>query len=222
VQKPGELDTDATGVAPVISTILMVAIVVILAAVITVFVLGLSEATESGPQVTLTTEQTESFVIATGGLNRSFPAVTITHVAGDKIDHDRIRVLVNGEKVYGINRSGDPCARAGPNDWDPEANCARTLWNGSSSVAAGQSITVTHKAGNYTFEGNGYTAPDQDVFPEVSDEVDGSLYVQNHDPFFAEGDGSPLQLTDGDTVQVIWVSESGDTSTVLTEVTVNT
>jgi FlaG/FlaF family flagellin (archaellin) len=216
------LDTDDAGVAPVISTILMVAVVVILAAVISVFALGFLEDTEPGPQATFTIEQNESFVIATGGLNRSFTAVRITHVAGDNIDHDRIQVLVNGQKAYGINQSGDPCSRAGPNGWTSGANCARTLWNDSSSVTAGDSITVVHKEGQYTFEGNGYTTPDQDVFPGVSDEVDGSLYVQNHDPFFAGGDGAPLQLTDGDKVQVVWVSESGDNSAMLAETTVST
>ncbi|MEZ3115949.1 type IV pilin [Halobaculum sp. MBLA0147] len=210
----------ARGVSPVVAVVLLVAVTVVIAGTVGAFVFVLGDTSEPPPTVSLTSEQTEAFVVATGGLNRSFTAVTITHRGGDSIRHDRLEVLVNGEPAYGVNASDDPCAAAGPNGWVTGANCARTLWNDSETVTAGDSITVVHKNSSATADGVGYTAPDQDVFPSVPDDVDGSLYVQNRDPFFAGVDGTAIQLTTGDTIKVVWTRESDDGGVVLLEYTV--
>lgn len=215
-----EPDADARAVSPVVGVVLLVAVTVVMAGTVGAFLFMLGDTSEPPPTASLTPEQTEEFVIATGGLNRSFTAVTITHRGGDSIQHDRVEVLVNGEPAYGINASDDPCAAAGPNGWVAGANCARTLWNTSKRVTVGDSITVVHKNSSATADGVGYTAPDQDVFPGVSDDVDGSLYVQNRDPFFAKVDGTAIQLTTGDTVEVVWTRESEDGGVVLLEYTV--
>jgi len=73
------LSTDEQGVSPVIAVILLVAITVILAAVISVFVLGLAEDTNSAaPQA--------GFSIMENGTD-----VIVTHTGGAKIDGDRLR-----------------------------------------------------------------------------------------------------------------------------------
>lgn len=218
-QTEGTAD-DARGVSPVIAVILLVAITVVLAGTVGAFLFGIGDTSEPPPTASLTAEQTQAYVIATGGLNRSFTAVTITHRGGDSFAHDRVRVLVNGEPAYGINATGDACERAGPEGWDTGANCARSLWNDSETVRVGDSITVVHKNTSYTAEGVGYTAPDQDYDPAIPDDVDGSLYVQNRDPFFAGVDGTPIQLTAGDTVQVVWEREGDGSGVVLVEYTV--
>lgn len=68
------------GVSPVISTILMVAIVVILAATISVFVLGFGEnISDSGPTASFDTEQ------------RGNPVV-LTHISGDTIQTANLNI----------------------------------------------------------------------------------------------------------------------------------
>lgn len=212
MQRAHPINSDTRAAAPVVGIVLMVAVAVILVATVGTALSGVVNTSDVAPQAAFSVDQTEAFVIATGGRNQSFTAVTITHESGDRIDHDRVQVRVNGQKAYGINRTGDQCAKAGM--WRATgANCARTLWNDSSSVTAGDSITIVHRQDQYTFEGNGYTI-------SSGGPPSRSLYVQNHDPVFGDGNGSRLQLTDGDTIRVIWESESGDTSTTLFETTV--
>jgi len=76
-------------VTPVISTILVVAIVVILAATVSVALLGITEyLTEPAPIVTDTTGEFEA------GPGTDTQIVRITHVAGDSIEVENIEIIV--------------------------------------------------------------------------------------------------------------------------------
>lgn len=76
-------------VSPVIGVILMVAITVILAAVISVFVLDLGEGLQgSNSQVNLGFEY-----------NSTTDQVTITHRGGSTLEADQISVVVNGQNA---------------------------------------------------------------------------------------------------------------------------
>jgi len=74
-------------VTPVISTILMVAIVVILAATISVFFLGIAEdINQPAPNVADTTGEFEA------GADQQF--VRITHIAGESVSVENIEIIV--------------------------------------------------------------------------------------------------------------------------------
>jgi len=91
-------ETDANrAVAPIISTILIVAIVVILAAVISVFVLDFGErTTESGPTVG---ESSGTFEAFQSGSDEQI--VRIRHVAGDTLDIETLEVVVDASDACG-------------------------------------------------------------------------------------------------------------------------
>lgn len=77
-------------VSPVISTILMVAIVVILAATISVFVLGLGEDIQDpAPNVA----QSSGELITQDGFDGGI--VRITHIAGDSVNVENIEITVD-------------------------------------------------------------------------------------------------------------------------------
>jgi flagellin-like protein len=76
-------------VAPVISTVLMVAIVVILAAVISTFALGFAENfSDPAPTVGQTSGEFEP------GSDSDQQIVRITHIAGDSINVENIEIIV--------------------------------------------------------------------------------------------------------------------------------
>jgi flagellin-like protein len=93
-------------VSPVISTILMVAIVVILAATITVFVLDVGEEVQDpGPNVARSSGEFVEQDGFDGGI------VRITHVAGDAVPVEELEVAVDatdacGERARIINLPG--------------------------------------------------------------------------------------------------------------------
>ena len=78
--KTRELFGEERGVSPVIGVILMVAIVVILAAVIGFFVLGLGSEQNSAPQA--------SFTFSSSGAN-----TVITHDGGDTLDGSKVSIV---------------------------------------------------------------------------------------------------------------------------------
>lgn len=76
-------------VSPVIGVILMVAITVILATMVgSVFLDFAGQISEQPPQAAFEYEFEES------------ENVTITHVSGDRIDNESVRITVNGEMVF--------------------------------------------------------------------------------------------------------------------------
>lgn len=80
---------DERAVSPIISTILLVAVTVILAATISVLVLGLGEDVENpGPNIA---ESTGEF---TAGATTEDQVVKITHVAGDSVTVQNMEILI--------------------------------------------------------------------------------------------------------------------------------
>ncbi|WP_267161509.1 type IV pilin N-terminal domain-containing protein [Halovenus salina] len=79
-----------------ISTILLVATVVIIAATISVFVLGFGEnVQEPGPVVGQSTAELEPVNGSSGGI------ITVTHVAGDQVEVENMEVIVDASDACG-------------------------------------------------------------------------------------------------------------------------
>ncbi len=97
---------DRRAVSPVIGVILMVAITVILAAVIGVFVLGIGQGQQDVPQATFEFEYLNSDTA-----DSDFPdRVEISHTGGNKLDADNIDVKIGGDLVIdsGTDLPSDP------------------------------------------------------------------------------------------------------------------
>ena len=112
-----DLFVEDDAVSSVVSTVLMVAITIILVAVIGSFVLSMGGAVgEKVPSATLSITQANA--TCTGG----GPGITITHQGGDVIATDQLSVTVNDE---------------------PAMNCAGDrVWSGSGEVSAGDSAHI--------------------------------------------------------------------------------
>jgi flagellin-like protein len=83
-------------VTPVISTILLVAVVVIIAATISVLVLGFGENVQDpGPVVGQSTGDLEPIDGSSGGI------ITVTHVAGDPVEVENMEVIVDASDACG-------------------------------------------------------------------------------------------------------------------------
>jgi flagellin-like protein len=84
------------GVSPVISVILLVAVVVILAGTLSVFVLGLGESvSDAGPTVEFRIE----YNYFGDGVEKN-DSVRITHIAGDKLDREQLEIMIDSKTVY--------------------------------------------------------------------------------------------------------------------------
>lgn len=112
------VETDA--VSSVVSTVLMVAITIILVAVIGSFVLNLGGAAVGDRQPTTSFSITQSNVSCGGN---STIGVTITHEGGDVIDQEQLSVTV---------------------DDAPATDCdGDRVWSGSGKISASDSVTIT-------------------------------------------------------------------------------
>lgn len=81
---------------PVISTIMMVAIVVILAATVSVFALGFGEDLQDpAPLVGQSTGELEPVDGGSGGI------ITVTHVAGDSVEVEHMEIIVDASDACG-------------------------------------------------------------------------------------------------------------------------
>ena len=87
-------------VAPVVSTILMVAVVVILAAVLSVFALGFTE--DTGGEAPIVGQSSGAFEAFEDGSDEQI--VTIRHVAGDTIPVEEMEVAVSATCKGGTKR----------------------------------------------------------------------------------------------------------------------
>lgn len=96
------LNQDNKGVSPVIGTILMVAITVILASTVSVFILGSIDSLSSdAPLATFQSESNDGYY-------------TITHAGGEEIDSNNLYVITQGEsKKWSEFSGGDDSARPG-------------------------------------------------------------------------------------------------------------
>ena len=126
-----DLFADEDAVSSVVSTVLMVAITIILVAVIGSFVLSMGGAvSETSPSATLSLTQTN---ITCNG--NTTPAVTITHQGGDVVSANQLSVTVNDE---------------------PAKDCGgNPVWSGSGEVSAGDSARIVKfGSGNTLTPGN--------------------------------------------------------------------
>jgi flagellin-like protein len=96
IDRPVALLRRERGVSPVISTILMVAIVVILAATISVMVLGFSEDLQNpAPVVGQSSGELEPVDGGDGGI------ITVTHLSGDSVEVENIEIVVDATDACG-------------------------------------------------------------------------------------------------------------------------
>jgi FlaG/FlaF family flagellin (archaellin) len=116
-----ELFADDDAVSSVVSTILMVAITIILVAVIGSFVLNLGGAVgETVPQARL--------AVVEKSLDANNSSVTIVHEGGQTLQEQQVSVKVNGQQAL----------VEGP------ANNFSAAWGGKGELTAGSTVNVTH------------------------------------------------------------------------------
>lgn len=156
---------DFRGVSPVISVILMVAIVVILGAVISVFVLGLGEeVSDPGPTVTFEAEERNSDI------------VVFTHRAGDTLNAKNIRV----RGAASVNAPDNEIAAGNRITVVPDPNFDEIAitWTseGSSTILKSVDVDITNLILNSNFEqGSG----DDAEFWEQDDTAGGAVRSDN-------------------------------------------
>ncbi len=108
--------TNDRAVSPVIGVILMVAITVIMATMIgSVFLDYAGQVSDQPPQAAFDYEQTDT------------DEIRITHVSGERIDNQQLRIIVGGDEVY-------------PDD--SGADVDKTGW--ASPVAVGDTVDIEH------------------------------------------------------------------------------
>lgn len=94
-------DNDA--VSSVISIVLMVAVALILATVLSVFALGFGESVSStAPTATFTAETGEVTLTDNQNDVRTLTVVNVTHTQGDEIDQSKIDIKVDGVPAYSV------------------------------------------------------------------------------------------------------------------------
>ena len=107
--------TDDRAVSPVIGVILMVAITVIMATMIgSMFLDYAGQVSDQPPQAAFDYERD------------SADEITVTHVSGERIDDETLRITVGGDEVY-----PDPVSAASTDGWNSE-------------IAVGDSIEINH------------------------------------------------------------------------------
>lgn len=115
-------DNDDRAVSPVIGVILMVAVTVILAAVVSMLVLGMGSDVESHPQASFSFDY-----------DSSADTVDITHEGGDTLANSSVSVIVEGTEDAGA--------------WpDAEISAGDTYTTGT--VSSGDSIRVVWTGSN--------------------------------------------------------------------------
>jgi len=182
---------DDRAVSPVIGVILMVAITVILAAVIGSFVLGMGDQLqETNPQANFGFDTTTETVV-----DAERTAVTITHETGDAISSGNLNILVNGEQAYTESAS-------------TEDDVAPTF---TSEVSAGSSVTIVAAT-------NGDVDPGNEDHVYVNDTNEDLAIDTDPDTTGAEVTG--VALGNGDTIRVVWSSDSGGSSATLGKFTI--
>jgi flagellin-like protein len=136
---------DTEAVSPVVGTILMVAIVIILAAVIATFLLGIGGQSQEPVQASLSFEFQENTTFNSSNVpphyisyNNETDRLTITHESGDPIDSDRLRIEVEDTQVKYINSSDWVLDRGA----GYESSFTFEEMEVGSEFTAGESITV--------------------------------------------------------------------------------
>jgi flagellin-like protein len=149
--------TDDRGATPVVATVLMVAVVIVVGAVIGGYVLDLSDEVDANPPEVSFTYEWEN----------ATRTLTVAHSAGDRLDAD------NTERLTVVIRDED---ETGMNDYDVAGTDWANASNGGVPVTAGDTFTVTGESGGGDLDveraGTDVANPGSEIHePEVSDRV---------------------------------------------------
>lgn len=191
---------DDNAASSVIGVILIVAITVILAAVVGTFALGIGDsAQKSQPVVSFSVQQQERFLEEGSGNQdgsdnapdeTNVTVVVLNHESGDNLDTGQINITVNGYPAFELRETSDMYEIA-------------PFWDGQSTINSGSTSVVygyDSQPGPY-----GVFTTNVGVQIGIADSDDGY-----------EGQSTDVkQLSSGDTVRIIWSSESSDDSAIL-------
>jgi len=205
-----QLLKDDDAVSPVIGVILMVAITVILAAVIGTFVLGLGDQVQSNsPNTQFEFDQGKTAVDNKSGAASTVDvtSVDITHTSGQKVNHGNIEVTANGEAAVGTEGGGT--TTNGDNVIVP--------WNSGSDVSASDSVTIVASADLASDD----SVDDLDNSAEFGEDGSGLLQITDDGTGDLNNDYADTELSEGDTVRVVWESDDGGNSDVLANQEIN-
>lgn len=96
-------------VAPIIAVILMAGVAVVVGGTVTVFALSVGDQVNDVAPVAEIAFESENF----GDGERYNDAVTVVHVGGDRLDRERLEVVVGGETVYNRTENSESNLKAG-------------------------------------------------------------------------------------------------------------
>jgi len=190
------------GVAPVIGTILVVAVVVVIATITGYYTLVTLDRLENPPpQAVINSVQDKGSVVSPSDFNDSEPnnqnniSVTFTHASGSMIAKDRLSVDVNGYDAYDVysNKSWETLGRNPIQSNLSAGNSFRVVVYGSVDTDGSETETPSH------FHNTGTL--DEDVRTSNQNEM-------------------ANELRTGDVVRIRWTSPSGLNSYILEEVTI--
>lgn len=191
------LDDDA--VTSVVGIVLMVAVAVLVASVISVFVLDIAESsTQDAPQADFSGEQVNDTTVDGNDETAAYKTLTVTHTGGDTLPASQVSVTVDGDTAYGY-RQGSSKLFIEP------------IWEGDGEIDAGSSVTVI--AGTNAMD-------DEDFSTGGAYEYDIYLNGRGLVPQETGGAGEfedNTQLRTGETVRVAWESATGERGLVLFE-----
>jgi len=190
------------GVAPVIGTILVVAVVVVIATITGYYALVTLDRLENPPpQAVINSVQDKGSVVSPSNFNNSEPnnqnniSVKFTHASGSKIAKDRLSVDVNGYDAYDVysNQSWETLGR------NPI----------QSNLSAGNSFRVV-VYGSVDTDGSETGTPS---YFHDSGTLNEDVRISNQNEMANE-------LRTGDVVRIRWTSPSGLNSYILEEFTI--
>ena len=226
---------DRRAASSVVGVILVVALAIILAAILSGAVYDISENVgDSPPNTQFDFEQTDIEIVDDDGDFITEPAVVIEHENGDTIDLDNLRIRVNGDPAYGVtdgnegvlyvDDDGDSVIGATGND--PDRSELFVQWddakydNGEFNLESGDEPPTQITAGDETVIAASTTALRDNNVPARSADGEHAFVTEDHHLYteFNEieddlQDNQDWTLEPGDEVELIW--SSGDRSSIL-------
>lgn len=190
------------GVTPVIGTLLVVAVVVIVATITGYYALVTLDRLENPPpQAVINSVQDKGTVVSPSNFNESEPdsqdnfSVTFTHVSGSQISKDRLSVDVDGYDAYDVysNQSWETLGRNPIQSNLSAGNSFRVVVYGSVDTDGSETGTPSH------FHNTG---------------------TLNEDVRISNQEEMANELKTGDVVRIRWTSPSELNSYILEEYTV--
>ena len=199
-----ELYQDEDAASPVVGVILVVGIVIILAAGIGGTLVSTLDTSEPAPTANYEDTQGEKHLIATGGYEGDFPVVTIKHDSGEQLNASRLAITVDGKRAWDVYPS--------TNCDSGVSKCHRTIdpFDDLETFSTGDSVTFavtdqSNLSNNTGFTMDSNTGSEKIVPDGVSISADASI-----------------QLEEGDSVRLVWLSEDRESSQTLYQTEVNT